>query len=446
VVNTLGGVQEMSKNFEEGQKLQLKFNFNNFYSKPCVSTEPIDSTGLLIKLKVRKYKDGKTQKVTHAKVVSSDIVGICSKMYKFQTIFDYQYLPIQRNEKTGETECIYDQILPDDISVGPSWFRNDQNNLPLFLPPSIFSRTEIAPTILRNEQKLFTNEENEEILRFAITSRTSRSYNGTTVSFDMTSPIPLQPKEGVKESISSKSDYEALVKLFDERPIWTLAAVKSYFREPPKKLSLLLTAVAYYYNNGPWRNCFVRYGYDPRKHFESRFYQMLDFRVRATAGFKGESKRKRPSALSTRVRVSHKISPEMDEDAIEKNFQLRRAEAIFTNDSLPPFRARHYQFIDIHIENVQDMLQKVPTMLMGASCNEKRGWLPNGFIEDIRNILTDIAQANMLKLCKEQNMTVEDYNDSQTDKTTNADDDDTDSNEDDFIDSDADESNFDASK
>ncbi|CAG8594162.1 8575_t:CDS:2 [Acaulospora morrowiae] len=40
----------------------------------------------------------------------------------------------------------------------------------------------------------------------------------------------------------------------------------------------LLPLVSYWMLNGPWRDCWIRYGYDPRKNKEARFYQLLDIR------------------------------------------------------------------------------------------------------------------------------------------------------------------------
>lgn len=119
MVETLGGIEELSKGLQEKQKLQLKFR-NNFYAKPVLSSEPNETTGILLKVKVKRSK--KTQK-EKPKCVSTEIMGTVTTIYKFNNFADYQYLPIQRNEKTGRTENIYDDIVPKDITVGPAWFR-----------------------------------------------------------------------------------------------------------------------------------------------------------------------------------------------------------------------------------------------------------------------------------------------------------------------------------
>lgn len=118
-VETLGGIEELSKGFQEKQKLQLKFR-DNFYAKPVLSSEANGATGILLKVKVRKQKKHRDRP---PEFVSSEMVGTVSSLYKFNSFCDYQYLPIQKNEKSGKTENIYHDLVPADITVGPSWLR-----------------------------------------------------------------------------------------------------------------------------------------------------------------------------------------------------------------------------------------------------------------------------------------------------------------------------------
>ena len=119
MVETLGGREELSKGFQERQKLQLKFR-SNFYAKPALSSEPSETTGMLLKVKVKRSKKNPKEK---PRCVSTELMGTVTTVYKFNNFADYQFLPIQRNEKTGKTENIYNDIVPKDITVGPAWFR-----------------------------------------------------------------------------------------------------------------------------------------------------------------------------------------------------------------------------------------------------------------------------------------------------------------------------------
>lgn len=272
-------------------------------------------------------------------------------------------------------------------------------DVPLFLPPSSFCRSDIIQSsMLRNENKLFSIRENDEIVNFAVTNRTSRLNNGTIIPYvnDLSTPVPEKPKDNVDISnIITEEEHKTLKDLFDRRPIWTLASLKAHIRDPPKRLNAALAGIAFYYTTGPWRCCFVRFGFDPRKDFFSRYYQLIEYRVRQSAGFKLESRSNRPSTVNKMIRVSKQST---SKESVEDSFAARQRKAIFTEDTIPPYRARQYQFVDIHIKSVKDMLQNVNGPLAGAVCNEKRGWLPINFIEDVRNILTNIGQANMKAL------------------------------------------------
>ena len=61
-------------------------------------------------------------------------------------------------------------------------------------------------------------------------------------------------------------------KMFEERPVWTKAALIYHVAGVDKNsLRFILASVAYYFTNGPWRNAWVRIGYDPRKDPEARY-------------------------------------------------------------------------------------------------------------------------------------------------------------------------------
>ncbi|KAL9233143.1 hypothetical protein vseg_008174 [Gypsophila vaccaria] len=76
----------------------------------------------------------------------------------------------------------------------------------------------------------------------------------------------------------------AVCKLFDERPIWPRNAIferlgKMGFKVGDHTLKRLLFRSAYYFGSGPFHRFWIRKGYDPRKHPESRIYQRMVYRV-----------------------------------------------------------------------------------------------------------------------------------------------------------------------
>lgn len=120
MIETLGGDQELSKTFEEKRKLQLKLNPKNLFCKSAISSEQEEATGMLLKIKFRRLKDHPDKKMEY---LSAELVGTVKSMYRFNNFSDYQYLPLQRNEKTEKTENIYHKIVPEDPQASPLWFR-----------------------------------------------------------------------------------------------------------------------------------------------------------------------------------------------------------------------------------------------------------------------------------------------------------------------------------
>lgn len=54
------------------------------------------------------------------------------------------------------------------------------------------------------------------------------------------------------------------------------------------------------------------------------------------------------------------------------------------------------------------MLDKIPTPLSGATCNEKSGWLPANFDDQCREILTDIVKRLLAAKRKDESESVVD--------------------------------------
>ncbi|KAI0978237.1 hypothetical protein GJ496_001227 [Pomphorhynchus laevis] len=68
-------------------------------------------------------------------------------------------------------------------------------------------------------------------------------------------------------------------KRFEERPIWTRLALASEIDEQPSTFKEALNYLAYYYLSGPWKRCWVRFGYDARQGPLSKCFQIVDYRA-----------------------------------------------------------------------------------------------------------------------------------------------------------------------
>ena len=55
------------------------------------------------------------------------------------------------------------------------------------------------------------------------------------------------------------------------------------------------------------------------------------------------------------------------------------------------------QYCDLRVPKIQEMLDKIPTPLTGATCNEKSGWLPAGFDDQCREIINNLVQEQLIR-------------------------------------------------
>ena len=72
---------------------------------------------------------------------------------------------------------------------------------------------------------------------------------------------------------------ERLRRAFELRPMWTNVGLTQLLAPLEfKAFRFLVAAVAYYVRYGPFASNWVRLGYDPRLHPESRIYQAVEVR------------------------------------------------------------------------------------------------------------------------------------------------------------------------
>src|SRR4051794_24707202 len=81
---------------------------------------------------------------------------------------------------------------------------------------------------------------------------------------NMDANVPFQPIYGFRGSRNSQ------VRLFSF-PIKFVVKNNVY----PDSSKLILPLVCYVFQDGPWRDTLVRFGYDPRKDVEARLYDCL---------------------------------------------------------------------------------------------------------------------------------------------------------------------------
>jgi general transcription factor 3C polypeptide 5 (transcription factor C subunit 1) len=243
-------------------------------------------------------------------------------------------------------------------------------------------------------------------------TRQRRSLHNIFLTFDAET-VPDKPNEAALNQLKLNFiDHTSLKKikdLFEEQPIWLKIALSHAAKVSAKHIKFVLPVVAYYFSSGPWRNQWIKYGYDPRKDSKSSPFQTLDYRMRYGAGARMLIKaKKRPSnvqnpyktASSSKARTSmidftpgvkksgtdDDAAGQADDTADEKEEKLKDA-YLFRMGRLPPYRQMFYQYKDIQITEAQILMTKYKSN--SNECNEKNGWFKSGLDSKLRDILAD---------------------------------------------------------
>lgn len=354
--------------------MHVNFRPTNVYSKGAQG-DRTSTSGVLLRVKIkRRGNEVKTEDVK--------VVGITDTSYKFESMCDYEMTPLmKRTPEATHAEVIYKDIMPTIDMTSEEWLQNP-TPLPYFLPPQNFTRFDSI-----NDRKLFKTDD-----KYLRVKRYLRE--AVRIEFDLSEPVPTGPTRELCRKQVTPEDIETVRARFRERPIWSTSALRADLLVMGAiKLKFILPYVAYFYTAGPWRNLWVLYGYDPRKEFESRKYQVMDLRLNKKAVFniKTRLEKKREEAAPTNVKNNVVSQLVFDENAEKEEKEIYSP--VFT-----PGKFHHltwsnlFQYCDVEVPKIQEMLDKVPSPLHGGKCSERTGWLPAGFDEECKDILMDILR------------------------------------------------------
>ncbi|XP_033327286.2 general transcription factor IIIC subunit l(2)37Cd [Megalopta genalis] len=367
------------------------------------ATDPPQPTAQKIKKDIpptfdrSKFED--LSKDEEYKLPKLKVLGWVDMEFKFTNLCDYQYLPMTPSkENPKKLEYIYDKIHPSNIPRY-SWLKNDA---PYFLPPAAFSRMD---TIQQYVPRTETSSCPDNI----IGKSTKRKAGFSNFIYFSTPEVPSKPPAGIETAMKVKfvqnTHYQQIRKLFEERPIWSKSAVIYQTKFSHDRLKILLPSVAYYFMTGPWKIMWVKLGYDPRKDVAARKYQTLDYRLKSMHGLGSTVKCKRNYSeytlpyRSTPVGKQKVVSSGVStsEQVSRKELDMHENVYIYRHGMVPPSRQMFYQYCDVLVDEIQEMLAKLPDPLPSTRCHEKRGWLPIGFDAQCREIINRQVRAVLRK-------------------------------------------------
>ncbi|XP_034669456.1 general transcription factor 3C polypeptide 5 [Drosophila subobscura] len=374
---TLGGIVKVSRVLgDEVKRLELRFHPKNPYNKPAFG-DCTDKTGVLLSVTVRRHKRDKLR----APQYFVRVLGHCSRSFSFESLCDFQYLPLwttpqsDNSQAASKLEYALEQTQPTDVTDLEFFKRRQSQHLCL---PELFARVDLVHT---GNYRIDGAEDGLQEVLGVLTKSSYDSYD--VVSFNMLDTFPTQADAQILKRLKVKyvsdEQFARVQKLFDECPIWTRIALLYESGVGTDKLKCIIPSLAFYFSNGPWRTLYVRYGYDPRKDFNSRHYQTFDFRLRFGTGV-SEFVYSRKSAKLKMTSAAGAEEPKCD---LVQNIDY----PYFDEHKLPRSRQCMLRYCDVRIQKIQDMLEKIPTPLTGAICNERTGWLPPSFDAQVRQIV-----------------------------------------------------------
>ncbi|XP_029059447.1 general transcription factor 3C polypeptide 5 isoform X3 [Monodon monoceros] len=379
MLQTLGGEEGVSRIYADPTKrLELYFRPKDPYCHPvCANRFSASSLLLRIKRKMRRQRGAPGPEAPPKVTFDIESLGIVSTVYKFQGMSDFQYLAVH-TEAGGRHMSMYSKVL----MVKPEKENFFHQELPLYIPPPIFSRLDTPvdysyrPETQHREGYNNPSISGENLIGL---SRARRPHNAIFVNFEG-DEAPEQPLEAAAQT-------------------WRKVCTNPVDHKVEEELRKI---------TGPWRSLWIRFGYDPRKHPDAKIYQVLDFRIRcgmkygyAPSDMPVKAKRstynyslpitvkKTSSQLVTMQDLKQGLGPSGSASArklASNKYKLKDSVYIFREGALPPYRQMFYQFCDLNVDELQEIIHRND----GAEslCTERDGWCLPKTSDDLRDMMS----------------------------------------------------------
>eukprot|EP00871_Galdieria_phlegrea_P005333 jgi/Galph1/5800/GphlegSOOS_G4422.1 len=403
-------------------RLRLHLRRQDAYSVPIVSDKPTHTRDLVVKISYRRLESSSLRPKSESAdskrqqrcIVDIEPVGIVNRTYQFTKLADFQYLPPvqETGGRFSGLDSAFGLFENDDLddtcfdaSVSASIYR---------LTPMQFSRvstvripynykqyadTDYQRSILSLEnsngqeeeahswsQEKNNTEENEslEMRRAAWRSsvgvdRRSDPLRTAFLSHRVAMNAEDVPKQADEDKWNAAKAIpgdilQRLNQAFEERAVWTRRALLLHSGAVDEShLKMALPALAYTFDGpGPFRTCWIKYGYDPRKDPTSSRLQVIECRLNGALADVVEEKRKR-------------IDNAQEEFSEKANVTLCQ---------LPTHRHLFLQLCDIEYEPIKELLSS--SSLLTVFCKDKRGW----FSSDTWNSFRTLLQEHIMKLIR----------------------------------------------
>ncbi|VDM51897.1 unnamed protein product [Angiostrongylus costaricensis] len=389
-LETLGGLSRITQNHFNGQALELRHTPENPYTSASISEKKIDanvtSGTIRLVMQVRRKKK-------NPEIIETNCLGLVNYVYTFDTMCDFQYLPLKKRQQGEGFDDLLPRLIPLDLPSALCWWdRPDPHPgyTPLFLPPFQFSRYNSPSNKILCRETDFAVDKPRKKSGHGQNLRIERKALSITVHAN--DPFPTAPsEEAVMDAdfrCKNEEPHKMLAALFRERPMWTRNAIAYKTNLEDTLLKTLLQKFAFYILSGPWGRLWCKFGYDPRVDPESKHYQTL------MVSFRQHTK----IPERQRLKVSSDRSLSLDNNMpVHFTYQPGR---------LPRVRQMWYSLCDIKLPLADALLKRDHTQ---ASEPEVYGWIPAELLEELREKVKEDVRKTTEDMDADEDMETDDF-------------------------------------
>jgi len=171
-----------------------------------------------------------------------------------------------------------------------------------------------------------------------------------------------------------KKTLDIIKELFESRPIWLLIVIFDQIQKKGGNLQhakRILPLIAFNYSNGPWRRCWVRWGYDPKLDPDSSVYQIIDFRIDHNVATNQNIKPVVVNPWRKKSKIINTYEFQTEKKLLTSSTVYAPPEYDYTFKEAPSKHNTLYQICDIDDPKIKDFFSKEQIQ---PSCNIKSGW------------------------------------------------------------------------
>ncbi|KAJ2631664.1 tau 95 subunit of transcription factor TFIIIC [Coemansia sp. RSA 1290] len=285
---TIGGSEKLARNINEdvGMPIELRYRYKDPTSHP-IKGEIVSTQNLLIKVTRRVKKSDRSVVDTSAKVMA-----LIDKSVRFRTLADFQYIVNKSDPLAGISDALSNLDIDKIKQVGSSEAFDQKATATNNYVPAPFLDQYCLPVQLRTRFSVGTSKTGDEkTVDEEARERQPRSSNkplfhGISIKYsDKTVPEGPTPEAREDRNNIPSHVLERVEAILAQQPVISRNAMEILLPASECngiKNSHVLPIFAYLMDKGPWRSCWIRFGYDPRKNPEARMYQILDMRMKST--------------------------------------------------------------------------------------------------------------------------------------------------------------------